>query len=72
MLRVGINPLNSLENNDSYKALGAVGSLILTGPTGTNVNDLTVVLIREAVSERSDRRFVNLERVLNEGIKTTT
>lgn len=72
MLRAGINPLDSLENNDSYKALGAVGSLILTGPTGTNVNDLTVVLIREAVGEQSDRRFANLERVLNEGIKTTT
>ena len=34
-----------LDNNDAYHALGAVGNLIFTGPTGTNVNDLTVGLI---------------------------
>ena len=33
-----------LENNDAYHALGAVGNLIFTGPTGTNVNDVTVGL----------------------------
>jgi len=33
-----------LDNNDSYNALSAVDSLIKTGPTGTNVNDLTVIL----------------------------
>ncbi|MBR5616961.1 MAG: DUF4147 domain-containing protein [Oscillospiraceae bacterium] len=35
-----------LDNNDAYHALGAVGNLIFTGPTGTNVNDLTVGLIQ--------------------------
>ena len=35
-----------LENNDAYHALDAVGNLIFTGPTGTNVNDLTVGLIQ--------------------------
>ena len=35
-----------LQNNDAYHALDAVGGLIRTGPTGTNVNDLTVLLIR--------------------------
>ena len=35
-----------LKDNDAYNALKAVDSLIMTGPTGTNVNDLTVVLIK--------------------------
>ena len=34
-----------LDNNDAYHALDAIGNLIFTGPTGTNVNDLTVGLI---------------------------
>jgi glycerate 2-kinase len=36
-----------LELNDSYNALAACGGLITTGPTGTNVNDAAVALIRE-------------------------
>ena len=35
-----------LEDNDAYHALDAVNGLIKTGPTGTNVNDLSVVLIK--------------------------
>ncbi len=35
-----------LQNNDAYHALSLTGGLIKTGPTGTNVNDLTVLLIR--------------------------
>lgn len=34
-----------LARNDSYNALKRVDGLIVTGPTGTNVNDLTVALI---------------------------
>ena len=34
-----------LENNDSYTALKSSGDLIITGPTGTNVNDLMLLLI---------------------------
>ena len=34
-----------LDNNDAYHALQAVDNLIVTGPTGTNVNDVTVGLI---------------------------
>ena len=34
-----------LNNNDAYHALGAIGNLLFTGPTGTNVNDVTVGLI---------------------------
>ena len=36
----------ALAENDAYPALNAVGGLIMTGPTGTNVNDVAVVLIR--------------------------
>ena len=34
-----------LQDNDAYNALKAVDGLIITGPTGTNVNDLSVLLI---------------------------
>lgn len=34
-----------LNDNDAYHALEKTGGLIITGPTGTNVNDLTVLLI---------------------------
>ena len=35
-----------LEENDSYHALEKCGGLIVTGATGTNVNDLSVALIK--------------------------
>ncbi|MBR4458199.1 MAG: DUF4147 domain-containing protein [Clostridia bacterium] len=35
-----------LRDNDAYHALQAVGGLIVTGPTGTNVNDVAVALLR--------------------------
>ena len=34
-----------LKNNDSYNALEKVDALIKTGPTGTNVNDISVILL---------------------------
>ncbi len=34
-----------LDENDAYHALKAADGLIMTGPTGTNVNDVAVVLI---------------------------
>ncbi len=42
----GIDVVKALLENDSYEALKAVRSLIVTGPTGTNVNDLSVLLIK--------------------------
>ncbi len=39
-----------LEDNDSYHALKAIGALIKTGPTGTNVNDITIALISSSDS----------------------
>ena len=34
-----------LKNNDAYNALKAVNALVVTGPTGTNVNDFAFALI---------------------------
>ena len=36
-----------LADNDAYHALQAVDGLIFTGPTGTNVNDVAVALLRK-------------------------
>ena len=41
----GLSPRTLLDNNDAYTALSACGGLIVTGATGTNVNDVSVVLI---------------------------
>lgn len=45
--RAGIDPVDALRNNDAYHALQAIGGLIITGPTGTNVNDLSCALIKK-------------------------
>lgn len=42
----GLNIFRVLQNNDAYHALKAVDGLIVTGPTGTNVNDVAVALLR--------------------------
>lgn len=36
----------ALEQNDSYTILGQMDALLMTGPTGTNVNDVSVLLVR--------------------------
>jgi glycerate 2-kinase len=41
----GVDPEEALSDNDSYPALRAGGALLVTGPTGTNVNDVRVALI---------------------------
>ena len=43
--RKNIHISQVLQENDAYHALEACGGLIKTGPTGTNVNDLSVLLI---------------------------
>lgn len=43
---LGIDAKAMLDTNGSYHALKAVAGLVMTGPTGTNVNDLTVLLIK--------------------------
>ena len=45
LLEEGIHIDQVLLNNDAYHALQCTGGLIFTGPTGTNVNDVTVGLV---------------------------
>lgn len=47
MRHAGKLPEVHLDENDSYHALKSIGDLLVTGSTGTNVNDLMVVLVRE-------------------------
>ena len=42
----GLDVRKVLADNDAYHALKAIDALIMTGPTGTNVNDLTVALVK--------------------------
>ncbi len=42
----GLDLYAVLADNDAYHALKAVDGLIVTGPTGTNVNDVAVALLR--------------------------
>ncbi len=42
---MGLDPLDYLNNNDSYNFFKEIDSLIITGPTGTNVMDLQIILI---------------------------
>ena len=42
----GVRIFDVLKDNDAYHALEACGGLLRTGATGTNVNDVAVLLIR--------------------------
>ncbi len=46
LFNAGIDVEAALDNNDAYHALELCDGLIFTGATGTNVNDLTVLLIK--------------------------
>jgi glycerate-2-kinase len=43
--RLGIDLNAALKQNDTYRALKRLGSHIITGPTGTNVNDLYLLFV---------------------------
>ncbi len=47
LLKQGIDVELELQNNNSYFVLQHCNGLVKTGPTGTNVNDLMVVLIKK-------------------------
>jgi glycerate 2-kinase len=42
----GLDPDSFLKENDAYNFFIGLNDLIFTGPTGTNVNDLSVILVR--------------------------
>ena len=43
----GLDPVRHLAENNAYPLLEALGDLIRTGPTNTNVNDLMLILCKE-------------------------
>jgi glycerate-2-kinase len=43
--KLDLKPEACLSNNDSYTFFSRIGDLICTGPTGTNVNDISVIVI---------------------------
>ena len=46
----GLSVENALAENDSYPTLAAVDGLVVTGPTGTNVNDVAIGLVDASIS----------------------
>src|SRR2546429_606192 len=48
----GINPKDSLANNDGHGFFEALGDSVITGPTLTNVNDFRAILIDEGTRKR--------------------
>lgn len=46
LAREGISIFDTLEEKNAYHALERSGGLIITGATGTNVNDVAVFLIK--------------------------
>ncbi len=42
---LGLSPASALDNNDSYPFFSALGDLLVTGPTRTNVMDVRVILV---------------------------
>lgn len=47
---LGLDPQALLDNNDAYAFLSALGDLVTTGPTRTNVNDFRAVFIDGALT----------------------
>ena len=45
--KAGVSAKDSLINNDSYSFFKKAGDLKITGPTGTNVNDIGIIFIEE-------------------------
>lgn len=45
-LKLGLEPQKYLDNNDSYTFFSKLGYTVITGYTGTNVNDVFIALIR--------------------------
>ncbi|MBV7379958.1 glycerate kinase type-2 family protein [Maritimibacter dapengensis] len=45
MRRAGIDPVAALADHNSYAAFAAIGALVKTGPTLTNVNDFRAILV---------------------------
>lgn len=44
--KMGVDPLEALEENNTYELFNRLGLLLRTGPTGSNLNSVTIVLVR--------------------------
>jgi len=42
---LGLSPEEILRQNDAFRFFGGLGDLVMTGPTGTNVNDIAVAAV---------------------------
>jgi len=42
--KLGLDPAEFLRNNDSYSFFSRLNDLVMTGPTGTNVSDITILV----------------------------
>jgi glycerate-2-kinase len=48
-LDMGLSIKEFLDDNDSYHFFKQLGDLIITGPTGTNINDVAVFVITQGI-----------------------
>ena len=64
-LRRGMDSRKFLQRNDSYTFLEALGDLVVTGPTGTNVMDVRLVLVGDPIvaAENTENTKQDGERV---------
>ncbi|HKZ17182.1 MAG TPA: glycerate kinase [Geobacteraceae bacterium] len=51
---MGLNPEAYIRNNDSYSFFERTGELFITGPTGTNVMDMQLILVGADGDQRQD------------------
>ncbi|MGQ9917629.1 MAG: MOFRL family protein, partial [Bryobacteraceae bacterium] len=49
---LGLDARRALANNDSYHFFEPLGDLVMTGPTGTNVMDIRLILVSGAAKSR--------------------
>lgn len=67
-LRLGFDPETAIRNNDSNGYFRKLGGLLLTGPTGTNVNDIVVAL---AQPERLNRQQARNSQMVEAKVQKT-
>jgi hydroxypyruvate reductase len=51
--QLGLDPVEHLRTNNAYSFFAALGDLVVTGPTRTNVNDFRVILINGSAASAS-------------------
>jgi glycerate-2-kinase len=49
---MGLDPWSFLKENDSYSFFQRIGDLLTIGPTGTNVMDLRIMLVKRTEGSR--------------------